>query len=167
MLISSFLDVRVCRCGIELLNAFGLNGCLFRYGEWLFSNGKKLFFGKMPEGDSVTLFYPSKDIPTYHIKMQMQHVPFKLISNSYQENDYKMKEGKDDMTKFYNDLNESVYKASEENYQKETFQNLHLGGYAEEDSRKKILDVVSKVQARGAKAGMLIYEGQTLIIYKS
>ena len=132
-----------------------------RYGEWLFSNGKKLFFGKMPEGDSVTLFYPSKDIPTYHIKMQMQHVPFKLISNSYQENDYKMKEGKDDMTKFYNDLNESVYKASEENYQKETFQNLHLGGYAEEDSRKKILDVVSKVQARGAKAGMLIYEGQT------
>ena len=38
MLISSFLDVRVCRCGIELLNAFRLNGCLFRCGEWLFSN---------------------------------------------------------------------------------------------------------------------------------
>ena len=132
-----------------------------RYGEWLFSNGKKLIFGKMPEGESVTLFYPSKDIPSYNIRMQTRHVPFKLISNSYQENDYKMKEGKDEMVTFYNKLNESVYNASADIFQKETFQNLHYGGYAEEDSREKILDLAAKTQGRGAKAGMLIYEGQT------
>ncbi len=132
-----------------------------RYGEWFYNDGKQLVFGNMPESEPVQLAYPSKDIPSYSIRMKMLHVPFRHVASSYQEHNSSSKEGKEEMEKEYNELNTSVYNASMENYQKETWQNLHSGGYADEDSREKILNVSSKTQARGEKASMLIYEGQT------
>lgn len=132
-----------------------------RYGEWFYNDGKQLVFGCMPENEPVQLAYPSKDIPSYSIRMKMHHVPFRHVASSYQEHNSSSKEGKEEMEKEYNELNTSVYNASMENYQKETWQNLHSGGYADEDSREKILKVSSKTQARGEKASMLFYEGQT------
>ncbi|MBR2083534.1 MAG: hypothetical protein IJ879_02740, partial [Muribaculaceae bacterium] len=44
---------------------------------------------------------------------------------------------------------------------KETLQNLHSGGFADNDGRETVLNVSTKTQARGIKAGMLTYSGTT------
>ena len=132
-----------------------------RYGEWFFNDGTVWHFGQLGEPDTTTLKYPSQDIPTYSVKMDLQHVPFKLVANSYNANESTVKEGKEEMEKSMNMLNDSVYNASNEVYTKETWQNLHSGGYATVDSRDTVLNVASKTQARGERANMLIYEGKT------
>lgn len=132
-----------------------------RYGEWLYNDGTRLVFGKIQEGESVQLGYPSKDVPSYSVRMQMQHVPFKHVISSYNANASSVKAGKDEMQKSMNALNDSVYDASNKNYTKETWQNLHSGGYANSDSRDTVLAIASKTQARGERANMLIYEGET------
>lgn len=44
---------------------------------------------------------------------------------------------------------------------KATLQNLHSGGFADSDSRSTVLNISTKTQARGEKAGMLTYSGMT------
>lgn len=132
-----------------------------RYGEWLYNDGTKLIFGELPQGDSVKLFYPSQDIPAYSINMRMQHTAFSHIASSYNAFDASQKEGIDEMQKEYNRLSEDVFKASQECYIKQTLQNLHSGGFADTDGRETILNVSTKTQARGEKAGMLTYTGNT------
>lgn len=132
-----------------------------RYGEWFFHDGMVWHFGQLGEPDTTTLKYPSQDVPTYSVRMNLQHVPFKLVANSYNANDSTVKEGKEEMQKPMNTLNDSVFDASNEVYTKETWQNLHSGGYATVDSRDTVLNIASKTQARGERANMLIYEGRT------
>ena len=132
-----------------------------RYGEWLYNTGEKLVFGNIPQGDSVRLAYPSQDIPSYNVDLKMQHVAFNHVASSYNSFDANTKEGIEEMQKEYNTLNESVFKASQENFTKSTLQNLHSGGYADADGREKILSISTKTQARGEKATMLTYSGYT------
>lgn len=132
-----------------------------RYGEWLYNDGTRLVFGKIQESKSIQLSYPSKDVPSYSVRMQIQHVPFKHIISSYNANASSVKAGKEEMQRSMNPLNDSVFNASNDNYTKETWQNLHSGGYANSDSRDTVLAIASKTQARGERANMLIYEGKT------
>lgn len=132
-----------------------------RYGEWLYNDGTRLVFGKIQESKSIQLSYPSKDVPSYSVRMQIQHVPFKHVISSYNANASSVKAGKEEMQRSMNPLNDSVFDASNDNYTKETLQNLHSGGYANSDSRDTVLAIASKTQARGERANMLIYEGKT------
>ncbi|MBR2400231.1 MAG: hypothetical protein IKB03_00550 [Tidjanibacter sp.] len=132
-----------------------------RYGEWMYHSGEKLVFGKLPVGQSVKLMYPSQDIPVYNIDMKMQHVAFNHIASSYNSYSANQKEGLEEMQRKYNDLSECVFNASQDNYIKNTLQNLHSGGYADEDGREQILAISTKTQARGEKASMLTYSGET------
>lgn len=134
-----------------------------RYGEWLYNDGTKMVFGNCisPEQESVKLNYPSKDIPSYNVELKMQHVAFSHVASSYNAYDSTRKEGLEEMQKPYNDLNDSVFEASQGKYTKPTLQNLHSGGYADDDGRETILNVSTKTQARGEKAGMLTYSGNT------
>ena len=132
-----------------------------RYGEWLYNDGKKMVFGKLVKQGSVRLNYPSKDIPSYNVDLKMQHVAFSHITSSYNAYEATCKEGLEEMQKEYNPLGDSVFKASESNFSKPTLQNLHSGGFADQDGRETILNVSTKTQARGEKAGMLTYSGNT------
>jgi Rhs element Vgr protein len=132
-----------------------------RYGEWLYNDGTRLVFGKIQEGKSIQLSYPSKDVPSYSVRMQIHHVPFKHVISSYNANASSVKAGKEEMQRSMNPLNDSVFDASNDNYTKETLQNLHSGGYANSDSRDTVLAIASKTQARGERANMLLYEGKT------
>lgn len=132
-----------------------------RYGEWLYNDGTKLVFGNLKTQDSVRLAYPSKDIPSYHVELQMHHVAFSHVASSYNAYDATQKDGISEMLKEYNPLSEQVFTASQERYTKATLQNLHSGGYADNDSRDVILDVATKTQGRGEKARMLTYSGTT------
>lgn len=132
-----------------------------RYGEWLYHDGKQLVFGNLVKQDSVHLTYPSKDIPNYGVDLKIQHVAFNHIASSYNSYDANQKDGIGEMQKEYNSLNEQVFLASQKQFTKQTLQNLHSGGYADSDGRETILNVSTKTQARGEKAGMLTYSGNT------
>lgn len=132
-----------------------------RYGEWLYNDGTQLIFGNLKKQDSVRLSYPSKDIPSYNVDLKMQHVAFSHVASSYNAYDANQKEGIGEMQKEYNSLSEQVFQASQECYTKPTLQNLHSGGFANNDGRETILNVSTKTQARGEKAGMLTYSGNT------
>ena len=135
-----------------------------RFGEWFYNDGKRLVFGKMPEGNSVTLSYPSKDIPSYSIRMEMKNMNFNhTVISYYSDGGANLGERicieKADLE--YNDLNTAVFEASKNNYGTECRRNLHSGGWIEEDSKVKRVDISSKTEARGIKASMLVYNGTT------
>lgn len=132
-----------------------------RYGEWLYNDGTKMVFGNLNKQDSVRLSYPGKDIPSYRVELKMQHVAFNHVASSYNAYDSTQKDGLGEMQKEYNPLSEQVFQASQDDFSKPTLQNLHSGGYADSDSRDTILDIATKTQGRGEKAGMLIYSGVT------
>ena len=132
-----------------------------RYGEWLYNDGERIVFGNLPEGESVKLAYPSQDIPSYNVDLNMQHVAFNHVASSYNSYDANQKESVEEMQKEYNTLSEQVFQASQNSYVKPTLQNLHSGGFANSDGRETILNVSTKTQARGQKAGMLTYSGNT------
>ena len=132
-----------------------------RYGEWLYSDGSQIVFGKLKKEDRVTLSYPSIDIPSYSVDLKTQHLKFNHLASSYNEYAAQKKEGLEESNKFYNQLSDNAFNSSNELFTKETLQNLHSGGYADTDGRQAILDISTKTQARGAKAGLLTYSGHT------
>lgn len=132
-----------------------------RYGEWFYNDGTCWVFGNLRPRDSVRLAYPSKDVPGYSIDMKMQHVSFNHVASSYNANEANEKDGVGEMQRAYNDLSDKVFEASQERYTKPTIQNLHSGGFADTDGRETVLNVSTKTQARGEKAGMLTYSGTT------
>lgn len=132
-----------------------------RYGEWFYNNGEQFVFGNLKKGESVCLNYPSKDIPSYSIDMKMQHVAFNHVTSSYNTYEATEKDGLGEMNRSYNELSDSVFKASVNNFSKLTLQNLHSGGFADNDGRETILNVSTKTQGRGEKASMLTYSGNT------
>ena len=70
-----------------------------RYGEWLYNDGERIVFGNLPEGESVKLAYPSQDIPSYNVDLNMQHVAFNHVASSYNSYDANQKEGIEEMQK--------------------------------------------------------------------
>ena len=132
-----------------------------RYGEWLYNDGEQMVFGNLVSHEAVRLNYPSKDIPSYNVDLKMQHVAFSHLSSSYNAYEASCKEGLEEMQRAYNPLGDSVFEASENLFSKPTLQNLHSGGFADQDGRETILNVSTKTQARGEKAGMLTYSGNT------
>ena len=132
-----------------------------RYGEWLYNDGTQLVFGNLNKKDSVRLSYPSIDIPSFSVDLKTQHVKFNHLSSSYNAYGATQKEGIDEARKEYNQLSEKAFEMSESLYSKETLQNLHSGGFADEDGRETVLNVSTKTHARGIKAGMLTYSGTT------
>ena len=132
-----------------------------RYGEWLYNDGTQLIFGNLKKQDAVRLSYPSKDIPSYNVDLKIQHTAFNHVASSYNAYDANQKDGLGEMMRPYNDLSDRVFEASQQIYTKQTLQNLHSGGFANNDGRETILNVSTKTQARGEKAGMLTYSGNT------
>lgn len=132
-----------------------------RFGEWIYNDGEHLIFGKLPQGEPVTLGYPDKDIPSYNVDMKIQHTAFSHVASSYNSYDANQKEGVEEMEREYNNLADIVFNVARDRMSKPTLQNLHSGGFADSDGRTTVLNVSTKTQARGEKAGMLIYSGTT------
>lgn len=132
-----------------------------RYGEWLYNDGTNMVFGQLKEQDGVKLNYPGKDIPSYNMELRMLPVAFNHVASSYNAYDSTTKDGLSEMQRPYNELGDSAFEASQNCFIKQTYQNLHSGGFADEDGRETILNVSTKTQARGEKAEMLVYSGNT------
>jgi Uncharacterized protein conserved in bacteria len=132
-----------------------------RYGEWLYNDGDKLVFGNLVQADSVRLNYTKNDISSYNVELRLQPVAFSHVASSYNAYDANQKEGVEEMQREYNSLSERVFAASQEQFIKPTLQNLHSGGFADDDGRETVLNASTKTQARGEKAQMLTYSGNT------
>lgn len=132
-----------------------------RFGEWMYNDGEHLVFGNLPQGEPVTLGYPDKDIPTYNVDLKICHTAFSHVASSYNSYDSHQKEGEEEMEREYNNLADVVFNIARERQKKRTLQNLHSGGFADSDGKTTILNVSTKTQARGEKAGMLVYSGTT------
>lgn len=132
-----------------------------RFGEWIFNDGEHLVFGKLPQGESVVLGYPDKDIPSYNVDLKIQHTAFSHVASSYNSFDANQKEGVEEMEREYCNLADIVFNIARDRMKKTTLQNLHSGGFADTDGRTTVLNVSTKTQARGAKAGMMVYSGTT------
>ena len=132
-----------------------------RYGEWLYNDGTHMVFGNLKKQDNVRLCYPTKDIPSYHVELKVRHVAFSHVASSYNAFDASRKEGLSEMQDDLNSLNGQVFQASQACFSKPTLQNLHSGGFADSDGRDTVLEVSTKTQGRGEKAGMLVYSGTT------
>lgn len=132
-----------------------------RFGEWIYNDGEHLLFGNLPKGEPVTLGYPDKDITSYSVDMKIRHTSFSHIASSYNSYDSDTKEGVEEMEREYNTLADNVFNIARERLKKPTLQNLHSGGFADKDGRETVLNVSIKTQARGEKAGMLVYSGNT------
>lgn len=132
-----------------------------RFGEWLYNDGEHLVFGKLPQGEPVTLGYPDKDITAYNVDLKIQHTAFSHVASSYNSYDSNQKEGVEEMEREYNNLADIVFNIARDRLRKPTLQNLHSGGFADKDGRATVLNVSTKTQARGEKAEMLVYSGST------
>lgn len=132
-----------------------------RFGEWMYNDGEHLVFGNLPQGEQVTLSYPDKDIPAYNVDLKICHTAFSHVASSYNSYDSHQKEGEEEMEREYNNLADVVLNIARERLKKRTLQNLHSGGFADSDGKTTILNVSTKTQARGEKAGMLVYSGTT------
>lgn len=132
-----------------------------RFGEWIYNDGEHLIFGNLPKGEPVLLGYPDKDITAYNVDLKIQHTAFSHVASSYNSYDSNQKEGVEEMEREYNNLTDVVFNIARERLKKPTLQNLHSGGFADKDGRTTILNVSTKTQARGEKAGMLVYSGTT------
>ena len=132
-----------------------------RFGEWMYNDGEHLVFGNLPQGEPVTLGYPDKDIPAYNVDLKICHTAFSHVASSYNSYDSHQKEGEEEMEREYNNLADVVFNVARERLKKHTLQNLHSGGFADSDGKSTILNVSTKTQARGEKAGMLVYSGTT------
>lgn len=132
-----------------------------RFGEWMYNDGEHLIFGNLPQGEAVVLGYPDKDIPSYNIDLQIRHTAFSHVASSYNSYDATQKEGAEEMEREYNNLADTVYHIAKERMLKPTIQNLHSGGFADSDGRTTLLNISTKTQGRGVKAGMTVYSGTT------
>lgn len=134
-----------------------------RYGEWLFHDGRKLYFGKMPEKDAVRLHYPSREMFSYSISMDMAHLNFHHIHTDFITDCYIYHgSNQDEMGDMLNQLNEAVFNASKENYPYATMQQYTPGGLSLDDEpNSEVRHQLDLPQAKGTKAGLLTYSGQT------
>ena len=130
-----------------------------RYGEWLYNDGTKLVFGNLDKKSEVSLEYPSKDVPSYHMELKMRHPAFQHAASSYNAYDASQKDGLGEMQGISSELNGKAFSASQDNYTKQTLQYLHSGGYADEDSREPILNTSTKTQGGGERVGMMVFSG--------
>lgn len=133
-----------------------------RHGEWLFNNGKKLIFGKLPETEAVQLSYPSRDMASYGIDLSARHLNFNQTFSSAKENKNYTEKEQDKMSDKLNDLNEAAFNISKDKFKEPTLENLVAGGFAFDiDGKDTTLDMLDKPQALGRKASLLRYRGST------
>ena len=137
-----------------------------RHGEWMFNTGKKLHFGKLTDQESISLAYPSQDLPEYSARLQTFHPNFRYYAlglNEYMVGFAYKGEEQDDTG---NKLNDATFAASKEVYKAET-KYMMRGATLEADEKVEASmsdpDYIEDARAerQGIRANMLVYHGKT------
>jgi len=137
-----------------------------RYSEWMYNDGEKLVFGKLPEVDPVTLEYPGRDIESFSVDLSLRSHNFHNICTSHFSEFYGVVGGWERYTKKYgdpklSDLQKKVFDASETLYRRCTLQTLVSGGYTEKNDSRDMRHLHSVGQARVQLSQLVHYSGVT------
>lgn len=137
-----------------------------RYSEWMYNDGEKLVFGKLPEIDPVTLEYPGRDIENFSVNLTTVSHNFSNGTQSHYDEyngtiggyvRYSLRHGEPKLS----ELQKKVFDASEPLYRRKTVQTLVSGGYTEKNHSYDLSFVQSIGQARVQLSQLVRYSGST------
>lgn len=137
-----------------------------RYSEWMYNDGEKLVFGKLPEMDPVTLEYPGRDIENFSVNLTTVSHNFVQLTNSH----YSTYNGiTGTFAKFLDkygdpklsDLQKKTFDASEALYRRRNAKSLISGGYTEKNEHRDLSLVHYAGQTRVQLSQLVRYSGST------
>ena len=137
-----------------------------RHGEWMFNTGKKLHFGKLTDQESISLAYPSQDLPEYSARLQTFHPNFRYYALGLNEYMVGFAYKGEEQDNTGNKLNDATFAASKEVYKAET-KYMMRGATLEADEKVEASmsdpDYIEDARAerQGIRANMLVYHGKT------
>ena len=123
-----------------------------RYGEFLYYEDNKLFFGKVDAKSAVTL-HPDTDVLSYHYDLAMDHPCFVHGQHEYLEYENYIDEATRYTDESQHKLTDSVYSHSIDAYPKPTLQMLHSS--LQEDNDIDQIQESVKAQGFGARSMMM------------
>jgi len=130
----------------------------FRYGEWLYYDGKELVFGEINKDDCLEL-HLGYDVLDYEYRLDMGHLNFSHAHHNYLDYENKATDASTFTGQSMHNMTDIVFNQSRSFYTKETFQ--HLKSSVDEDSSFDETDYSVKAQGLGKKAQMMICVGQS------
>ena len=142
-----------------------------RYGEWMFSTGKKIHFGKLEDQEEIQLKCPSQDMSEYNVKLQTCHVNYGYGNPVYNHRfNFSLGFGthQDDTGSA---LNDSTWAKSKERYTKATTaivpggslesDDEATGFQPQEDEEPKLHGEPTFAEQRRIRGNMVVYSGTT------
>lgn len=142
-----------------------------RFGEWMFSTGKKIHFGKLEDQEEIQLKCPSQDMSEYNVKLQTCHVNYgygNLLYNHRQNYSLGVGTHQDDTGSA---LNDSTWAKSKERYSRATTciapgaslesDDEATGFQPQEDEEIKLHVEPTFAEQRRIRSNMVVYSGTT------
>ena len=132
-----------------------------RFGEWMYSDGNKWYFGEIKKKAKVDLD-PRHDILDYHFQTDLRHHTLQHAHHDYlkYENPSKSDSDVSDLTKPWHGLTNTAVDKSGSLFKKKTFQHLQCS-IAEENDLDE-LKVSTEAQLLGEKMLQMVCSGSTL-----
>lgn len=123
-----------------------------RFGEFLFFDNDRLYFGQIPQGKNINL-YPDIDVLGYSYQLAMEHTNFHHAQHNYLKYNNTSSDGYSLANKSMHQMTDNVFDSSHSIYRKTTLQNLH--STSQEYSSFSQNDLSATVEGYGAKARMM------------
>ena len=130
-----------------------------RYGEWMYNDGVKWYFGKLKKKDKVELD-ARNDVLNYCFQTELKHFKIKHAHHDYlkYENLSKTAEELSDLTKSgYHPLTDNAIDKSKELFAKETFQHLRCSNPEGNDMNEP--EISASTQLFGEKTRQIVCTG--------
>lgn len=122
-----------------------------RYGEFMFYDRGRMYFGRPPIGDRIDL-YPDVDILGFSYDLNMEHTDFLHAQHDYLQYENITDDGYRNASMPMHHLTDAVFDASHSAFKKQTLQSIHSA--LQEDSTFMQLQSSTTVEGLGAKARM-------------
>ena len=130
----------------------------YRFGEWLYYNGKKLVFGKIEKLSLKEPLHLGYDILNYQYRLDIEHLNFTHAHHNYLDYGNTKNKGDAFTDNSMHNLTDIAYNYSKSLYKKETFQ--HLKSSAAEDNFDET-KISAQVQGWGKKSQMMVCQGSS------
>ena len=135
-----------------------LSRLAYRFGQWLYYDGKELVFGNINRFDTIKLI-PGYDILSYQYRLQLEHFNFTHAHHNYIDYENKVNEDCPLIDEEIHNMTDIAYEQSKETFSEKTFQ--HFKGSAPEENFYNEIDFSAQLQAWGEKDKLMICDGTT------
>jgi uncharacterized protein involved in type VI secretion and phage assembly len=139
-------------------NSAFLSRLAFRFGEWLYYNGKELVFGKIKKTAPLEL-HAGYDVLNYQYRLDLEHLKFSHSRHNYLEYENVKNDTQPFIGQSLHNMTDIAFNQSKSLYTKETFQHLK-SSVAEENSFEET-EYSVKVQGLGKKAQLMVCTGNS------